>query len=533
MHGLAERINSLAPVIGDILKVSGAAGASIGIYHNGETFTTGYGYRDVGNKLTPDEHTFYHLASLSKSFTAAGIGALVHEGKLAWDQTISSILNNFSHPDPVVQKESTILDCLCHRTGLATKNALWQQDGPELLLGHMDLIPTISYLEVIAPFRSKWIYNNWNYDIAAEIIETVTGKPWADFLLETIIQPLELEDTFTSLSPPTENWAIGYMPAPTCELTDVGRPTVSNGTIMQGANGVKSSVADLLRYYKAVLDAWRNETLDPYPSSLPLKGISELLNPHIALDENGTGQWYGAGWVIADLPSPLGSIGTNGMFLSEMPLVAKGTKRTRVWYHNGSLVGFFSSVHIIPETDTIIVVLTNPITKNDCADWLGQLLIEELLDVEDKNDYTRLATETAAAYDRMWTELEKGFEKSVPNDIQPAELSRYVGRYYNRAGNWFISVFEAEGSLHFSFQGRPSQLHRLKPYGNSTFIWPLTEVESRNLARWPDLDKETYTFNFESSENQKIDTLIWVHDPDVPKGEAFMKRDEEGSRDEL
>jgi hypothetical protein len=251
----------------------------------------------------------------------------------------------------------------------------------------------------------------------------------------------------------------------------------------------------------------------------------------MALDESFTGQWYGAGWAMADLPAPLGRIGSNGIFLSEMPLVAKGKPKTRVWYHNGSIVGFFSSVHIIPETDTIIVVLTNSITKNDCADWLGQLLVEEMLEVEDRNDYTRLAAETAASYDRIWTELGKSFEEFVPNGTAPVELGRYVGRYYNKPGNWHISVFEVEGSLHFSFQSRQSQRHRLKPYGKDTFVWPLTEAESRKLALWPRLSKERYTFKFGSVGNDKIDTLTWVHDSHVPSGEAFVKRCDEGSQD--
>lgn len=116
---------------------------------------------------------------------------------------------------------------------------------------------------------------------------------------------------------------------------------------------------------------------------------------------------------IAELPAPLGSIGTNGMFLPPMPLVGRGCKRDTsddnkskgptVWYHNGSLVGFFSSVHILPETGAVIVVLVNSVPKNDAADWVGQLLLEAWLDdCSKKNDYVSLAEQSAAAYDDMW-----------------------------------------------------------------------------------------------------------------------------------
>lgn len=536
MMNIARKIQDLSPALKEILRVSGAVGVSLGVSYNGEVFTAGYGYRDIINKLVPDENTIYHIASLSKSFTAAGIGILVHEKKLAWDQKISQILPDFKHPNHEVSTESTILDFLSHRSGLATKNALWQQDGPELLLEFKDVMSTVSYLEVIEPLRSKWIYNNWYYDVGAKVIEAVSGISYGSFLSEKILTPLGLNDTFTALHPPEENWAHGYMPGPDGELTDVGRPVVSDGTVMQGAVGIKTTAKDLLKYYQAVLDAWKLETQSTKyrPSSdLPLKNVRNLLTEHIPLDPDPEfGQWYGAGWAIADLPAPLGSIGTNGMYVPKMPVVGKGTK-TRVWYHNGSLVGFFSSVHILPETGTIIVVLLNSIPKNDCADWLGQLLVEALLDNPDKNDYLHLAKESANSYDTMWTKLEEHFQKPGPSILASRSLTEYAGKYFNAPKNWFIEVVEKKGSLQFAFQGLSTQTHQLHPYGDDVFAWPLKEEDSRHVGRWPDLDVPTYLFNFGVDETERIKTLRWVHDPDVPDGETFVKLKASGSRDEL
>ncbi|CAG7934776.1 unnamed protein product [Penicillium salamii] len=288
---------------------------------------------------------------------------------------------------------------LSHRTGLATKNALWQQDGPELLLNQNDTVMISSYLEAIEPMRSKWIYNNWGYGLCSIIIEQVSQIPWCTFLKERILDPLGLKNTYTSVDVPHEHHAKGYMPGLDGDFTDVVRPIIGAGTVQQGAKGVKSTVSDLLRYYHEVLSAWKAEINDT-PSSSPLKNIRELFVNHIPLDPTSNfPQWYGAGWAVAELPAPLGSIGSNQMFLSDMPLVGKGIReKTPVWYHNGSLIGFFSSVHILPESDIIIVVLVNSTPKNDCADWLGQLLLETLLENTDKNDYVSLANESAAAY---------------------------------------------------------------------------------------------------------------------------------------
>ncbi|KAJ5714324.1 uncharacterized protein N7483_011505 [Penicillium malachiteum] len=343
MKGL-QCLQELRPTITEVLNISGAAGASIGVIQGNEVYTAAFGNRDLLSGLEPDENTIYHLASLSKSFTAAGIGILVDDNKLSWDQKI--------------QKESTVMDFLSHRTGLATKNALWKQDGPELLLEQGDTIALTSYLEVVEPFRSKWLYNNWGYDIGSHITEQASQMSWGSFLRERILTPLGLNNTHTSVDVPDENYARGYMPDLYGRLTDVGRPMIGEGTVQQGSNGVKSTVSDLLKYYKAILGAWKAETTAT-PSSSPLKNVRDLLTGQIPLDpDSKAGQWYGPGWAIAELPAPLRAMGTNPMFVSAMPLVGKGTaKKQIVWYHNGSLVGLFSSVHILPESDTIIVVL--------------------------------------------------------------------------------------------------------------------------------------------------------------------------------
>lgn len=536
MKNLSQKIHDLAPVIAEILKVSGAAGASLGIIHKDETHFAGYGYRDIANGAIPDENTLYHLASLSKSFTAAAVGILVDEKRVTWDQPISQILPNFKHPDKVIRTRSTILDCLSHRTGLATKNALWQQDGHELLLNQMDVMSIVSYLEPVEPLGSKWIYNNWMYDIGSEIIEAVSGKSYGAYISEKILDPLDLKSTYSSLEIPEENRAHGYMPTPEGHFTDVGRPIISNGSVMQGADAIKSNVKDLLRYYRAVLESWKQEKKlkGLSASDSPLKNVEDLLTEHIPLEpDSDFGQWYGMGWAIADLPAPLGSIGTNGMFVPRMPIVARGAKKTRVWYHNGSLVGFFSSVHIIPETDSIIVVLVNSIPKNDCADWLGQFILESLLDSPEKNDYVSLARESARSYDQMWIDLEDHFKKLNPPAQNPRPFKDYIGRYYNHPGNWYIEVVEVNNSLTFAFQGRYSQSHRLHPHGTDSFSWPLTEAESRKIGRWPDLDVTTYIFTFAADESGDIRSLCWIHDPDVPKGETFVKETDSKIHDEL
>lgn len=507
--------------------MSGAAGVSIGFLHLGEIIhTAGYGFRDIEQKLPPDENTIFHLASLSKSFTAAAIGILVEEKRFDWNQPVSEILSDFNHRESSIQKEATILDFPAHRTGLASKNALWLQDGNDLLFQPDDLNRTMSYLEVVHPLRSTWLYNNWGYNLAAEIIENTSNMTWAKFLSDRIFAPLGRTNTFTDRDPPSDNIAKGYLASPEGQPFLVDSPIISAGTIMQGANGAKSTVKDLLKYYKAVISAFKDQSESGSSATpdLPFRHIQKLMTSHIPLDPDSRfDQSYGAGWAIAELPSTLGAMGTNGMFIPDMPVMGKGSRKRKVWYHNGSLVGFFSSVHVLLDTDTAIIVLVNSLAKNDYADWIGQLLLETVLDNSEKNDYVDLAKRSAAVYESMWGKVKTDLENSKSPDTIHRSLHEYTGSYYNEVRNWFIKVTLMDDQLQFSFQGLGGQTHRLRHHGIDTFSWPLSEIESMRLGRWPDLDAPTYIFYFETHDTKAINSVRWYHDPDVPVGELFRR----------
>ncbi|KAJ6022068.1 hypothetical protein N7540_007572 [Penicillium herquei] len=482
-----QYLHDLQPMISKIIEVSGAAGASIGVMRGNEVWTESFGYRDIQERLKPDENTIYHLASLSKSFTATAIGIL--------------ILPSFAHNDPRIQEECTVLDLLSHRTGLATKNALWHQDGPELLLDLSDTVAISSYLEVVEPFRSKWLYNNWGYALSAVILEKVAEVSWGSVLQDNIFDPLGMKNTYTAVDVPSENHARGYMSNIKGGLTDVGRPVIGAGTVQQGANGVKSSVSDLLLYYKEVISAYKAERK---------RNSSYLVGNHIPLDpESNSQQWYGAGWAIAELPAP------RCLVLGKAYRTKQSGIITEVWWDFSALFMCFRKA-----TPSFLV---NSIAKNDCADWLGQLLLEHILENPDKNDYVKLAQDSAEAYQKLWTELPEKFDNSrqVGSNSQP--LGAYVGRYYNQPHNWFIDVTYESESLYFAFQGRSSQKHKLDVYGEDIFSWLLTEEESRRLARWPALRVPTYFFRFKADNCGNFDSLSWVHDPDGPEVETFVK----------
>ncbi|KAK0099726.1 hypothetical protein ONS95_013380 [Cadophora gregata] len=529
MTSLAARIQVLGPVINELMAISSCTGASVGVSHEGETiYSAGFGYRDREKKLAPDADTIYHVASLSKSFTAAALGILAYDKKLNLNQPLREILPTFSQHNTTVNAEATTLDFLAHRTGLASKQSLWAEDGQDLLVDFSDVLPLVSYLEPVHPFRSTFLYNNFGYDIGAAVIEEVSGMKYGSFVHESILKPLKLDRTTATMDIAAENYAEGYFAGLAGEETLIGRPHIASGTVMAGANAVKTCVNDLLKYYFAIIQGWRSEkgTASPGPPRTPLKNVLQLVTGHIPMENDSKyEQSYGAGWAVVELPAPVGAIGINGMLVPEMPVVGKGGQKKKVWYNNGSLVGFFSSVYIVPDSGVIIVVLTNSFATNDCADWIGQLLLEAAIDCPEKNDYIDLAKESSAKYAALWADMPRELAKTRTSNRSFRPLTDYVGKYYNEIHNFYIQIGVSERNgteqLFLSFQGLPSQTHFLVPHAVDVFSWLLSEEESRMVGRWPDLDVSIFILHFAESENGQVGKLRWVHDLDVPEGEWF------------
>lgn len=194
MQSIVDRLQALSKVIAEICRISGTPGASIGVLHEGKViYTHNYGYHNVESSIPPDENTIYHIASLSKSFTAVCIAILVEEGKISWDTPVRDILPDFKHVNPTINNKATILDLMSHRTGLASKNMLWLRDYAGVQLPQNETLQMVSYLETVFDFRKQWLYSNWGYAVADQIIQRLSGQSWGTFLADRVLETAEFE----------------------------------------------------------------------------------------------------------------------------------------------------------------------------------------------------------------------------------------------------------------------------------------------------------------------------------------------------
>ena len=214
----------------------------------------GLASRSFDVPIRPDSR--FLVASVTKTFTAAGIALLQDQGKLKIEDGLGTYLPGFPHAPKI-----KLWHLLAHQSGLANPDyeAIAARDVSPARL--VELIGA-------APLRfepgSDTQYSNAGYIVLARVIEKVSGRPFGEFLGESIFSRLGLADSGTLVSGAiVPRLAEGYVPG-------VGqgflRPQPRDPSSLFGSGNVYSSAADLDRWLTAID---RHELFDiskqPYP----------------------------------------------------------------------------------------------------------------------------------------------------------------------------------------------------------------------------------------------------------------------------
>lgn len=212
----------------------------------------------TGVPVTPD--TSFSVASVSKTFTAALILALVEDGRLSLDGAAKGYL-----PSLPINPTITVRQLLDHTSGL--RDFYFGAGVDHALLSKPARVwdPARSFKYVGKPFSKpgvEWHYSNTNYLVLGMLAEAVGGAPEADQLRDRFFTPLKMDDTFYQV--PGKPWpgpvAHGYRflgtdtALPAIDLSD-GTPIVPFTSVVTAAGGAGSiaSSADDLAHWAAAL----------------------------------------------------------------------------------------------------------------------------------------------------------------------------------------------------------------------------------------------------------------------------------------
>src|SRR6056297_721472 len=160
-------------------------------------FYTG-GWKDREKKIPADPKSLFKIASISKLYTSVAVTKLVNERRLSFDKTLTDYLPELKGRIENAE-EITLKMMIQHRSGIPnfTDNPTYWQNEQQNGKNALDFA-----LDLPASFKpdNGYEYSNTNYLLLRRIMDDVLGYSHNKYIKEKILIPLELKNTFFSIT---------------------------------------------------------------------------------------------------------------------------------------------------------------------------------------------------------------------------------------------------------------------------------------------------------------------------------------------
>jgi len=207
-------------------------------------FRQAYGTADVATGAPLRIGSRFRLASLSKQFTAAAILRLQDEGRLSVDDPVCK----WVQPCPAAWAPIRLHHLLSHTSGIPDLMARPGWGTRRVTPATMNelLSDSRQYGLSFTP-GEKLRYNNAGFNLAADVVERVSGQRFGDYLQTAFFGPLGMADTGYE-DGSDQGIVTGHATFPQ-GLTAQRQPNVS---IIPGAGALYSTLDDLLVWQRAL-----------------------------------------------------------------------------------------------------------------------------------------------------------------------------------------------------------------------------------------------------------------------------------------
>jgi CubicO group peptidase (beta-lactamase class C family) len=369
----------------------------------------------------------------------------VQEGRIAWDDPVLRYMPEFQMFDPLVTREITIRDLLCHRSGLGTFHGDLATFAS--IYDRAEAIRRIRFIEPAYDFRAGFGYSNLMFLVAGEIIPRVTDTSWDEFIDQQFFTPLGMDrsntsdryfETMANVATPHGLDDGEVVPIPHDHVDTIGPAGAINSTANDMARWLLLQTGNGSFGGEQIVDpAVISETRKPH-NLQQVSALIKEINPWTHFSA------YGLGWGLSDYRGRL------------------------VVAHTGGLNGMTSSVAMLPEENLGVVVLTNFDTHGlrasvvnhvfdaylgaDPYDWDGVFfeIIQQFLDAREQAKTTRE-------------------EARLENTSLSLPVEDYAGRYTSAVyGDAEITL--EDGVLELDPKAHPEITGRLDHWQLDTFL---------------------------------------------------------------
>ena len=202
----------------------------------------GYGFANREWSVPNDGDTKFRLGSVTKQFTAVAIMLLNERGLVDLDAPVKTYLQDA----PDAWDGVTVRHLLTHTAGVPNFTDFDDYGASKTLPATID--------SLIGRFRDRpldfqpgegWSYSNSGYILLTAIVEKASGKSYAEFVAETLFQPLGMADSgYDSHAAVLPRRASGYAPT----ARGIVNADYIDMSIPQGAGALYSTTRDLLKW---------------------------------------------------------------------------------------------------------------------------------------------------------------------------------------------------------------------------------------------------------------------------------------------
>ena len=396
-------------------------GVAIGLVKNNQlVYEKYFGLANLDYEIPIHKETSFHVASVSKQFTAFAILLLEDEGKLSLDDDIRTYLPEMHQFEPKI----TIAHLLNHTSGLKDKYNLLRLSGWTL----DDVITNEQVLELIFNQKTlnfkpneKHMYSNANYALLAEIVARVSKISFAEFTQKRIFAPLQMEDSkfVDQEGQVVKNKSLSYFKVDSIYVEDL----FNNFSV--GATNLNTTITDLSKW------AINYDTKKV--------GSETIFTKMQTLQHLNNGETYGY---------------ANGLFINTY----KGFKRIE---HSGQDASYQAYLATFPELN-FSVIFTN--TNGEIN---GARMVYDIMDICLEQYITDETTKKPT---------EEKLTHQKPISKTPAELRRYEGHYWDEGDKYSRHIKVENDTLRYIRDS--TNKTALIPVGGHEFEMALEEYVS-------------------------------------------------------
>jgi CubicO group peptidase (beta-lactamase class C family)/D-alanyl-D-alanine dipeptidase len=365
----------------------------------------GFGYQDLAHTIPATDQTVFRVGSVSKLFTDIGVMQLVEAGKLNLDAPVTTYLPEF-HPSNPFGGDITLRELMSHRSGLVREPPV----GHYFDASEPSLQATVASLNrttlVYAP-GTQTKYSNAAIATVGDILQTVAGSPYADYLQRAVLSPMGMthssfkpEPSLMSHLAEAQMWSYDGLnfPAPKFQLGE------------GPAGCMYSTVGDLGRFLSILFAEGKSQQAQVISAS----SLKEMWHEQFASTSPGK---FGLGFLLSSLDGQ------------------------RMIGHGGAIYGFATQVAALPDRKLGVVVIATADSTNAVVNHIGDDALRLMLSVREHKPLPRLSITSA-----------------IPVEAVRNAAGHYIGKgtevdLLSESGHLFLSHPEGGALVELKAQG--------------------------------------------------------------------------------